>query len=216
MIKFKHIIWDWNGTLFDDAKLCWQIINEIIIENGLPGITFEKYLNIFTFPVKKYYEAVGLPVNNGEFERLGKIFIERYEQRKFQADLHKETKNVIEKFSSVNIKQYVLSAYSLDKLEFILEHFGLSKYFEHIAGLDNIYANSKVEIGKELVEKIKADKKEILLIGDTLHDAEVSDELGISSLLVANGHQTKERLLQSNVQVVNSLNEVVEFVLNGN
>ena len=210
--KYKHVIWDWNGTLFDDAELCWQIINEIVLENNLPKVLFEKYLEVFTFPVKDYYAALGLPVENGEFERLGKIFIERYEERKFDAELHDGAIDFVKKINGCGIGQSVLSAYSLDKLISILKHFGLLPYMEEIAGLDNIYAHGKIEVGKRLMKKLALPRGEAVMIGDTLHDAEVAVEIGADIILIANGHQSEERLRKRGLPVVKSYSELEEII----
>ena len=34
----KHVIWDWNGTLIDDAQLCVSIVNEILSDNMLSEV----------------------------------------------------------------------------------------------------------------------------------------------------------------------------------
>ena len=55
-MKYKHIIWDWNGTLLDDRWLCVDGINNGLLKRGLTPITEKTYMNVFTFPVKNYYE----------------------------------------------------------------------------------------------------------------------------------------------------------------
>ena len=57
--KIKYIIWDWNGTLIDDAWLFVEIMNEELKERMLPQINIQDYRQHFTFPVKKYYERLG-------------------------------------------------------------------------------------------------------------------------------------------------------------
>ncbi|NCY21717.1 HAD family hydrolase, partial [bacterium] len=34
--KYRHLIWDWNGTLLDDAWLCREIMNGQLRRRGLP------------------------------------------------------------------------------------------------------------------------------------------------------------------------------------
>ena len=63
MMKIKHIIWDWNGTLVNDAQLCVDIVNEILSEFDIPPVSFEFYRNNFSFPVRNYYDRLGLPKN---------------------------------------------------------------------------------------------------------------------------------------------------------
>lgn len=35
-MKYRHIIWDWNGTLLDDAHVGAEIFNEMMAEYGKP------------------------------------------------------------------------------------------------------------------------------------------------------------------------------------
>jgi phosphoglycolate phosphatase len=44
------------------------------------------------------------------------------------------------------------------------------------------------------------------MVGDTLHDVEVAEALGISCVLIAQGHQSRERLDQAGVPVFADLN----------
>ena len=63
-----------------------------------------------------------------------------------------------------------------------------------IAGLGDHYASSKIERGKELLGDLKADPTKTLMIGDTVHDFEVAQSIGSDCVLLANGHNKKERL----------------------
>ena len=56
--NYRHLIWDWNGTLLDDAWLCRDIMNGQLRRRGLPVLSQEKYEEIFDFPVEKYYGAI--------------------------------------------------------------------------------------------------------------------------------------------------------------
>ena len=51
-MRYKHIIWDWNGTLLDDRWLCVEGINQALVKRDLNPITENKYRENFTFPVK--------------------------------------------------------------------------------------------------------------------------------------------------------------------
>ena len=63
-----------------------------------------------------------------------------------------------------------------------------------MVGLDNIYAASKVAIGKNLMSKLGIAKGESLMIGDTLHDLEVAMEIGADCVLLSSGHQSRKKL----------------------
>jgi len=47
------------------------------------------------------------------------------------------------------------------------------------------------------------------LIGDTIHDFEVATELGVKCILIADGHQSLERLMQTGGIVIGDLNQLI-------
>lgn len=210
--KYKHIIWDWNGTLLNDVDYCKNIINRILVENNLPELSLEKYREIFIFPVQDYYKAAGLDFTKTSFEVLGKDFISEYEDKKLTCSLHKNAIDVLSAIHKKGIGQSVLSAYLHDNLVSILDHYNLTQYFDNIIGLDNIYAGSKTHLGLTLVEQLNLPKEEILFIGDTLHDAEVAEAMGVESILIANGHQVKEKLMINSNIVLDDMTQLIKYL----
>ena len=192
MKRYKHIIWDWNGTLFNDVELCHNIINGLLKRNGIKEISLLKYKEIFDFPVKEYYQKAGLDFNKTSFEILGKEFMDEYERRKFESSIFNEVKEVLQTVRSFGLTQSLLSAYHHKSLTEITIHFGIKDYFIGLNGLDNIYAASKIDIGKKWIKKLGYTKGEVVLIGDTVHDFEVAKEIGADCILISSGHQSIE------------------------
>lgn len=208
--QYKHILWDWNGTLFNDVELCHALINELLKDHFLPEITLKEYRDIFTFPVKDYYAKAGLDLSILSFEELGKQWMQQYELRKITSSLFPFTGCVLEKIKGLNIEQSILSAYSESSLNLIVRHYGIYEYFTHIVGLDHIYATSKLDLGKELMKKIENGTGSVLMIGDTVHDFEVATEIGADCVLIADGHQCKEKLIRCGVEVYDSMEQFLE------
>ena len=76
--QYKHIIWDWNGTLLNDGWLFVDVMNSILTRRGMDTITLEKYREIFGFPVKDYYLKLGFNLKKEPFEKSGLEFIKGY------------------------------------------------------------------------------------------------------------------------------------------
>ena len=207
--KYKHIIWDWNGTIMDDVDLCVELINWLLKGKNLKTISKEEYKNVFTIPVKNYYAALGFDFEKEPFEIIGKKWIDAYERRKFECGVYDGAVNVIEKINKLGIGQSILSAYSQHTLEEVVAHFNLTKYFSHIVGLDNIYAASKLHLGKDLMKRLGNGKGETLLIGDTVHDYEVATEIGVDCILISNGHQSREKLEKLGIIVLDSIESLL-------
>lgn len=210
--NYKHIIWDWNGTLLNDVNFCRRIINRILVDNKLSELSLNKYREIFTFPVQDYYVAAGLDFSKTSFEVLGKDFIDEYESNKLTCSLHDDAVEVLSAIHQKGKKQSVLSAYLHDNLISILDHYKLTQYFDNIVGLDNIYAGSKTHIGLKLIEELAVSKNEVLFIGDTLHDAEVAEAMGVKCILIANGHQVKEKLTVNSNLVLEDLADLRKYL----
>ena len=99
----------------------------------------------------------------------------------------------------------MLSAYEQKALLEATTHFELTGFFDDIIGLNDIYAHGKVENGKRYMAKLNIDPSDVLFIGDTVHDFEVAEAMGVQCILVANGHNSRERLEACGVPVLDSL-----------
>ena len=90
----------------------------------------------------------------------------------------------------------------------IRDSYGIDKYFCRIIGLDNHYAESKIERGKKWIAELNLNPRVVLLIGDTIHDYDVSKHMGCDCLLVANGHHSYKRLASLGADVISTLQEI--------
>jgi phosphoglycolate phosphatase len=208
--NYNHIIWDWNGTLFNDVELCAGIMNLLLTQESLPNISIQKYKEIFTFPVIDYYRIAGHTFERKSFEVLGKQFMDEYEIRKNNCGLFIGVKELLSELQLKNINQHLLSAYEQNSLNRIVKYFAINDYFQNIVGLDNIYAGGKSHLARNLVLKIRSNgtSGNILLIGDTIHDYEVAKEIDAGCILLSHGHQDKERLLKLGIPVANGFSEL--------
>jgi len=50
--KYTHIIWDWNGTLFDDVNWCISVINSMLNKRQIKTLSsVAEYQKAFCFPI---------------------------------------------------------------------------------------------------------------------------------------------------------------------
>ena len=203
--KYKHIIWDWNGTLVNDIDLCINITNGMLKQRGKTLINTDIYKNIFGFPVKNYYEKVGFDFSEESFESLANEFIRKYDEQKLGCSLHDGVENFLKKCKKNGISHSILSASNINGLADTISHYEIDEYFLGINGLANNFAQSKVEVGKKWISSLEFAEDEILLIGDTLHDYDVATELNVDCILISNGHQNEKILKKSTNNVIDSL-----------
>jgi phosphoglycolate phosphatase len=202
----KYIFWDFNGTILDDAKLCYEILVSMLIEEERPTVSYEEYLMIFTFPVISYYEKV-YDLKKTPFSVLANRFIERYQPRSLELSLHQNVIEVIKHFERKGYINVLLSASKKQNLIEQLEHYQIKDLFSHVLGTGDHYANSKLEVAQMFVKENKINPNDIIFIGDTLHDAEVAETIGSKVILFTKGHQHKSRLQKYNC--IDDFNELI-------
>jgi phosphoglycolate phosphatase len=209
-MKYKHIIWDWNGTIINDVGLCVSVMNNMLTEHNLPLISEDEYKEKFTFPVFNYYQSLGF--SEAQFEMVSHKFIQGYNNNCHDCEIVAGLTTLLEKNQAADVKQSVLSASKQDSLEELISHFGLTQYFEHIAGLSNIYAAGKIDLGKSLMKKLPAVPREVLMVGDTYHDLEVANALGIDHVLVSHGHALVENLGKHTDRIAMSVDDLEKII----
>ena len=148
-MKYSHIIWDWNGTLFNDAAWCMKVINKMLTRRGIaPFDDIFSYRDAFCFPVINYYKNAGFDLAKEPFGDLAKEFINLYHADKSgRCKLNDDSIFVLKSMHSAQIAQVILSASEVNNLLSQINEFDISHFFDEILGLSDIYAKSKIELG---------------------------------------------------------------------
>lgn len=211
MVQYQHIIWDWNGTLLNDIGLCVDVMNGLLRKRKMPEIDAKQYREIFDFPVESYYRALGFDFKLEPFEILANVYCENYDRRVPECSLHKGAIQALSQFAAAVPQQSILSSCEQVALNEAIERFGLMAQFSEIIGQSNRYAVGKAEAGKALISSSGVSAYQTVLIGDTQHDYEVAQLLGVDCILVANGHNSPRRLEAVGEVVLDSLEQVVAY-----
>ena len=192
--RYRHIVWDWNGTLLDDLDYSIEVMNGLLRRRDLPLLDRIRYHTLFDFPVRDYYARLGFNPALDSFEQLSVEFISDYDARRLDTRLHQGAAEILAAAGQAGLTQSILSAYRQETLREIVDHFGLTGHFIRLTGLDNIFAHSKAELGRAWIAELGLPPGDVLMVGDTLHDLDVAAEMGGDCVLVAAGHHPEARL----------------------
>lgn len=204
-LRFRHIVWDWNGTLIDDLDYSISVMNGLLHRRNLPLLDRARYHALFDFPVRDYYFRLGFDPSIDTFEQLSEEFIGAYDAHRWDCTLHGQVADLLAAVTRAGATQSILSAYRQETLHEIVGHFSLTPHFIRLTGLDNIFAHSKADLGRAWLDELGLPPAEVLLVGDTLHDLEVAQHLGVDCVLVAAGHHPAARLRARHDRVVEDL-----------
>ncbi|MCX6118112.1 MAG: HAD hydrolase-like protein [Proteobacteria bacterium] len=195
----KHVIWDWNGTLLNDVDIAVKAVSKLLKDHSLPSLDVAKYKEVFGFPIRDYYKRIGL--DTSQMEELSQKFHQEYDHLFHECALFDGVKQALVKLKAQKKRQSILSAAQEAWLTKQLTHFDIHHLFDHVFGLTDFLANSKVERGRELIRESTIHPKDTILIGDTDHDVDVARELGIDVVIYADGHQSYSKLKKVGVPV---------------
>ena len=208
----RQVLWDWNGTLLDDLAYAIGVRNRTFPAFGLPRIgSVAEYHRQFTFPVRRYYERAG--VTDETFVAVAHAWMAEYVRGFDAVPLHGDAVETLARFAAAGVRQAVLSATRRDMLESQIARFPIRACFTDVLGLSDIYARSKEAVGLDYLARCGVPAASTLMIGDTLHDAEVARAMGTGCVLVARGHQSRETLLTAGVPVMDTLVEAAAWAL---
>lgn len=211
-MKYKYIIFDFNGTIIDDVDLCLSLLNEILELEELPLVSLEKYKNIFTFPIIEYYKRAGITFEKHSFKELSTWFVNKYQPLSFECSLYQGIVETITKLKQNGYKVILLSASQIDNLFEQTQKFGIAHLFDKILGIDNIEAKSKLEIARNYFKEHEINMRECLFVGDSTHDYEVGNSLGGDVVLISYGHQSKEVLSSCGVPIIDSIYQLEKYL----
>ncbi len=205
------MIWDFNGTVLDDVEIGIESANVLLTRCGLQNISSTAfYRSVFGFPIRSYYERLGIDFSKTSFEELAPIWVEEYLSRAGRARLNDGVWETVFAVRKLGISQILLSATEIGMLKGQLAFLDMDRCFDDVLGLDNIHAVSKEKLAQAWC--LENPSARPLFLGDTDHDFAVAGATGNDCILFSGGHQSKERLAQNGCPVIDKISDVLKFL----
>lgn len=213
-MKYKYIMWDWNGTILDDLKVNFDTVNQLLLNrNKKPMKSVEHYREIFGFPVVDFYRRAGFDLENEQFKDIAREYVFEYDERFYEAEIFEDAYGLIKELKDKGIRQMILSATQESFLEKQVRFHDMDYLFTDILGARDVYAKSKVDVALRWTTENNIDPVDVLFVGDTTHDYTVAQNIGCDCVLIARGHQSYDKLCATGAKVLESIEELRMVVL---
>ena len=213
-MKYKHIIWDWNGTLLNDLTLCVDLLNVSLEKRKLPAMTEEKYRKKFLFPIKTFYESIGFDFSKEDFTIANDEFHQGFEQKFKKLALQPYAQDTIARFQKLGITQSILSATVQSRLNEQVDFFGITHLLDNVVGISNTPSGYGKEFeGRELLNNTDIPLEQTIIVGDSMLDFTVSKALNIDCALLSNGHNNLERLQATGSKTFSNIQSFSDWIL---
>lgn len=209
-----HVVWDWNGTLFDDAQALIAATIEAFQTLELPPVTVERYRALHVQPIDAFYRRLlGPRATPDLLRRIAAAFDAAYAVRRSGLLLDGDALAALTETAARGLTQSILSMHPHHRLAELLDHFGIRDRFARVDGQRGPDIGRKSTLLKAHLEHLNLKGGQVLLIGDTVDDARAAREAGAHCVLYASGLHDPAVLAGEGVPVVASLHEGLAAVL---
>ncbi|MER7459538.1 HAD hydrolase-like protein [Micromonospora sp. NPDC126480] len=205
-----HLVWDWNGTLLNDLDLVVTATNAAFASVGGPAVSPDEHRVRFRRPVADYYaEVLGQAVDDEAFGRLDRIFHDAYRNGLTTCAL---AHDAVEAMSSWPGGQSLLSMWFHDELVPTVHTYGLTGHFLRVDGLRaEVGGDRKAESLARHLTELGVRGRDVVLIGDSLDDADAARSVGGRAVLYTGGFTDPARLRASGHPVAETLTDAVKL-----
>ncbi|MGW0119531.1 HAD family hydrolase [Streptomyces sp. NPDC003327] len=207
----KHLVWDWNGTLLDDIDAVIGATNAAFAELGLEPITLERYRELYTVPVPKFYERLmGRLPTDAEWTVMDDAFHRHYWTRAEGCGLTAGAAELLAARQASGLTQSLLSLAPHAELIPLVRRHGIAERFVRMDGRANRSTEGKsAHMVRHLAALDGVVAERVVVIGDAADDALAAAHVGAKAVLYTGGSHSRASLARVGVPVVDSLEEAV-------
>jgi phosphoglycolate phosphatase-like HAD superfamily hydrolase len=236
----KHLIWDWNGTLLDEENLVLAATNEAFarlhfpeiedtdpaeIAPGIPALTPERYREVFTRPLRKFYYAVmRRNITDSEFQHWTELYFAAHVRRSAQARLNSGARAALQAWHKAGGSQSLLSMSEHSDLIQQVQRLGLASYFVRIDGRRHAHVDGNdskrdllrshlkclLDCGSPQISAAIASGG-VVMVGDMVGDIVAARAVGVTCILFTKGSPGLGQAEITNVSKAATLRQAVEL-----
>jgi len=214
-MKFKNIIFDFDGTLVDSKPGIIKTFKQIAEELTTKKINEQQITQLIGLPLSKF---LGIILNTDDQAIINKgsiLFREYYSKDGINHNIvYSGIKEILIALKNSSYKLFIVSNRIEIFLKKILEQHGLEKYFIFVRGTDGTDTQSKkADYVKNLMNKYQLNKKETIIIGDTEGDILAGKENSIYSVGITWGYGTETDLVKAEADAIcHTPQELQQFI----
>ena len=211
----KQIVFDWNGTLFDDTQLIVDVINKVFLHYGYPTVDYPTYQARYEVPFEKLYRNHGL--SDAEIERVmktqGDLFHDHYEPAALAASLRAGAMEILSFSRDQGVRNVILSNHIVDKIRDQLQRLAIENYFADVLAYADRATQFKNMTKGERLRRFMAEHRmnpaHTMIIGDSVEEIHIAKEQGFISVAITGGCVSEKRLqAEGPDHVIHSLSEL--------
>lgn len=211
----KAVLFDLDGTLLNTT--------DGVLESAIYAA---RSLGYEELPHETMLSFVGPPIQNSFMKWYGcsedkaqeaaNIFRSYYKENAlFKADLYPDILDVLNELKQRGIKIGVATYKREDYAITMLKHFGIAPFCQSMHGADHFNKLKKADIVNLCINELASNRENVLLIGDTEHDAIGAEQASVQFLGVTFGFGFKSKAdvdIYPNIGCAESAKEILKYI----
>ena len=216
-MRIHHVVWDWNGTLLDDVTLIAQATSQCLGALGCDPLDVDAYRAAYRRPIHEFYEhLLGRALGPGEFERLDREWHALYVGGVADCGLFEGVEQALDRVHARGWTQSICSMYPHEEIGGLVHALGIAGRFLRIDGIGaERRGGRKADHLRDHLAALHLDGDRVVVIGDSLDDAEAAQACGAASILLTTGLHHPDQLEQAGVPVAVSVLDALALVEEG-
>jgi phosphoglycolate phosphatase len=211
----KHIFWDWNCTLLDDAEVILACVNTSLKMFAPAPLSMERFRQIPTTSLHDLYRMSGVPEEKIEDALIAErdIFHDNYERQADHVPLRKGAAGLLQKLKNNDVANIIVSNHITDQIIRLLKLRDIHHYFDEVLAFVDRAKQfrdiTKSQRLRDYAEDNGVALSTAFIVGDTIEEIEIGHELGLCSVAITGGLTSEERLKAAKPDhLVHSLEEL--------
>lgn len=198
------VIFDWNGTLFDDTALCCEATNHVVQQLGGSPVSLPTFQQEYTLPLKSFYVRLGCDPKRVE-EETETVFTawgHYYETRVDTIPLREGGLPLLQTINQHGYISAILSNHNTPSISAQVGRLGITSFFKDVLANDPDEYRSlmhKADKGARLQTFIDTHSIETgVVVGDSPEEIEIAHHYGFLGVGIANGFCSEARIRAAN------------------
>jgi phosphoglycolate phosphatase len=194
MKNYDLIVFDWDGTVMDSTAVIVQSIQQAARDLGLPvpedaiashviGLGLTDALSI---------AVPGLP--KPDYPRLVERYVAHWRMHENDLILFAGMRELLDDLKAQDYRLAVATGKSRAGLDRALAQGGIGHVFDWTRCADETHSKPHPQMLYDLMERLDAEPRRTLMIGDTTHDSQMAHNAGVDALSVTYGAHPREQL----------------------
>ncbi len=213
-MKYKLIIFDWDGTIIDSQAHIIHSMRQAVLDEGLTAPDDLQIRHIIGLSLHRAVETLFPDSDVDQLDRISTNY-----RRHFFAD----TEHVSELFNGAAdvIRDLHASGYYLavatgkgrHGLDIALNKTGLAHYFHITRCADETRSKPDPMMLDEILTDLDLDVEQAIMVGDTSYDVEMASNIKMDSIAVTYGMHDKTHLQTAGpTHFIDSIDQISQFI----